>query len=91
MGYCYNIPAGLVDENVLVWFFNAVETWRELVSNTSAQEPHLDRGRPAELLHTEEPAVNRRMAIEDMLKDICPRKREEQCTRCIILVGGGNC
>ena len=56
------IPAGLVEEKVLVWFFNAFENCTRAISPSSVHSTsaygRLTRG----------PAVNRRIAIEDMLE-----------------------
>jgi hypothetical protein len=65
----YIVPAGLVEEKVLVWLFNAFESYQQQISICSC---HFRRGGGK---HTEGPAVNLRIANEDILEDMDQRKR----------------
>jgi hypothetical protein len=66
-----SLPAGLVEEKVLLWFFNALETYKQYIRSCHVQT---HRGKQE---HTEGPAANLRMAIEDILENELQKKSEE--------------
>jgi hypothetical protein len=79
--YFRDIPAGRVEEKVLAWLFNALETCTQWIRHHAMRKTH--RGN-AYIILTEGPAVNLRMAIEDIVKEGNTRARGEMCRRCSI-------
>ncbi len=69
------IPAGLVEEKFLVWFLNAFESCKYIISIVFSSG-HPRRGRRSK--QTEGRWVNLRTAIEDMMKGVYQTKRERR-------------
>ena len=83
------IPAGLVEEKVLVWLLNAFDNYRCLVSMKPSKSSF---SAATELRRTEELPVSRRIPIEDILSNIAPEAegrgfgKKESVLKAILLI-----